>query len=230
MRVPPSLFLNASQNKRGHSTASSSILFNPGFSNTVPFSTGVNTKNPFSPTSLETLESLDELPRCSLGNTAAKILSVPNFGDLDADGGPDSLADVGVSAKNPFNPWRRGICDSDIFPVLYRGQRLEGRWIIILDSGLGAEGTHLYKQLTFGVVFACDLVFRITGVPKVSWKSISSESPRKWRLGVRVANWSVMHGWFRSDFACEIIGEGSIRDKPRFSVFFVKMASIDAIS
>jgi hypothetical protein len=73
------------------------ILPNP--TSTTVFSAGVNTRNPFSPISLVTEDSLDVLPLCSL---AGVNTSVDKGGDGD-------FGDVGVNARKPFSTGRTDI-------------------------------------------------------------------------------------------------------------------------
>jgi len=86
-----------------HSTASSSIFLRPA---SCTRSGGVSIRKPFSPTSLETEEALDELPRCSrraVANTGSVETAIPrNEPGRDDGGEDDSLGTVGVNARNPL--------------------------------------------------------------------------------------------------------------------------------
>jgi len=71
----------------------------PNPTSIAAFSADVNTRNPFSPTSLVIDESLDVLPRCSRDGVKTS---------LDR-GGDRGFGDVGVNARNPFNGGRTDI-------------------------------------------------------------------------------------------------------------------------
>lgn len=101
---------------RCYSTASSSvILFNNPFS-PINLSGGVRTRNPFSPKSLDTDESLDVLSRCSLktgvGNDS---FDNPRSEVGREEGGEVAPLDVDVRVRKVFSPVR-GV-DADMILV-----------------------------------------------------------------------------------------------------------------
>lgn len=95
------------------------ILFNNPFS-LINLSGGVKIRNPFSPISLDTDESLDVLSRCSLkAGVGNDSLDNPRSEVGREEGGEVTPVGVGVRARKVFSPVR-GV---DVDMMLVRNKR-----------------------------------------------------------------------------------------------------------